>query len=68
MRKISIASLAIGLALAFCAPADAAATRCHSMACSDRHSCHVLVNAKGLKGAAKQAEYDKCQADPTNYK
>ena len=68
MRKIAIATLAIGLGLAFCAPADAAAFICHRGTCRDAHVCHDLVNAKGLKGAAKQAEYDKCQADPTNYK
>jgi hypothetical protein len=30
--------------------------------------CRDTMNAKGLKGAARQAEYDKCMADPIGYK
>jgi hypothetical protein len=30
--------------------------------------CDSLVGAKGLKGDARKAEYNKCRADPVNYK
>jgi hypothetical protein len=30
--------------------------------------CNSLLDAKGLKGDARKAEYNKCKADPVNYK
>ena len=30
--------------------------------------CNALVDSKGLKGDARKAEFQKCRADPINYK
>ena len=33
-----------------------------------RRMCNSALNAKGLKGPARTAEFDKCKLDPINYK
>ena len=36
--------------------------------CQAGKMCGSLVNQKGVKGAEKRTEYQKCMADPQNYK
>jgi hypothetical protein len=33
-----------------------------------RRMCNSALNEKGLKGAARNAEFEKCKIDPLNYK
>jgi putative ubiquitin-RnfH superfamily antitoxin RatB of RatAB toxin-antitoxin module len=67
MRKIAIATLAIGVTIAYCVPAGAV-QHCTRLSCTAPTVCRDAVNNKGLKGAAWQVQYDKCRADPSNYK
>jgi DNA-directed RNA polymerase subunit M/transcription elongation factor TFIIS len=32
-----------------------------------RAICHSAVNAQGLKAQAREAEFEKCRADPASY-
>ncbi len=33
-----------------------------------RRMCNNALNLKGLKGAERKAEFEKCKVDPINYK
>ncbi len=33
-----------------------------------KRMCNGAMNAKGLKGPERKAEYEKCKIDPLNYK
>jgi hypothetical protein len=33
-----------------------------------RRMCNSALNAKGLKGAVRSAEFEKCKIDPLSYK
>ena len=33
-----------------------------------RKMCNSALNVKGLKGAERKAEFEKCKIDPINYK
>ncbi|MFZ1963150.1 MAG: hypothetical protein WAU78_06740 [Roseiarcus sp.] len=64
MKVKSLILLAVGLSLIASTPSWALRTSTGA-----RHDCRVLVNDKGLKGAARQAEYDRCMVvGAANYK
>ncbi len=65
MKLKSLILLAASLLL--CAPTASSASPRHN-AYMARHQCRDLVNAKGLKGDAWRAEYEKCKIDVINYK
>ena len=44
-----------------CVPGNCPAYKVNSM-------CNAALNVKGLKGAERKAEFDKCKLDPFSYK
>ena len=65
MKLNYLVLLAVGVSLVALPASWASPGRNASMT---RHTCRDLVNAKGLKGGAWTAEFEKCKMDVINYK
>jgi hypothetical protein len=65
-RSVIIASIALAFALADARPSFAGCGG-YCEAQQARAMCHKAVNVQGLKAEAREAEFDKCKADPTDY-
>jgi hypothetical protein len=67
-----IGSIALAIGVLSVQPSIAGSGRnCLPGNCPDyvaRRMCNSALNVKGLKGAERKAEFEKCQTDPVNYK
>jgi len=59
--------IAVGVGLLSVQPASAGCeARCKAAKAAGM--CKTAMDQKGLKGPQRQAEFEKCRADPYNYK
>ena len=67
-----IGSIALAIGVLSVQPSFAGSGRtCVAGNCPDymaRRMCNSALNEKGLKGAERKAEFEKCKIDPVNYK
>jgi hypothetical protein len=67
-----IGSIALAIGVLSVQPSFAGGGRgCTVVYCPDyiaRRMCNGALNDKGLKGPQRAAEFEKCKADPINYK
>ena len=67
-----IGSIALAIGIFSAQPSFAGNGRtCVAGNCPDymaRRMCNSALNAKGLKGAERKAEFEKCKIDPVSYK
>ena len=67
-----IGSIALAIGVLSVQPAFAGGGKsCMAGNCSQYQAgrmCNSALNAKGLKGAERKAEFEKCKIDPLNYK
>jgi len=69
---VVIGSIALALGTLSAPPSFAGSGRnCIAGNCPDyiaRRMCNSALNEKGMKGPARNAEFEKCKIDPLNYK
>jgi hypothetical protein len=65
-RAVIVASIAVALGLA-AAPRSFAGCGGYCEARQARATCHHAVTVQGLLAQTREAEFEKCKADPTSY-